>query len=72
MTETKKPTRYANLRPSNAIVGGAVGAGAVAPLLVSVLQAANVTVTPELAAAVSPALGFLFAWLGRSGRQYRQ
>lgn len=62
-------SKYRNLRPSNATMIGAGGAAAVAPLIVAGLTAAHVAVTPELAAAVSPALAFLFSWFPRGGRQ---
>lgn len=62
-----KATR--NLRPSRSQVVGAATGATLAPLVVAVLGATGVPVTPELAAALGPALSFLFGYFTPGGRQ---
>lgn len=67
MTVTKRAAR--RLTPSNSAVAAGAGGAVLAPLVTAGLMAAGVPVTPEMAAAMGPALGFLFAYFTRGGRK---
>jgi len=60
---------HRRLRPSRATVTGATSAAALTPILVAALGAAGIAVPAELAAALGPALAFVFSWLTRGGRK---
>lgn len=57
------------LTPSNSLVVGTTGGVALAPLLVAGLTAAGIPITPELAAAIAPALAAVFSYFTRGGRK---